>query len=134
MNNVERFNEQRPKWKRYLYSDDEYRVDAPQSIEEIIQEGAALHHDVKSCINQICDGKVVILFIRRHDEPNKPFYTLEIRNNAICECWGGLNGDNNNKDVFDTPGLVDFLENYRRACKINIDINCFFSSLPVYPS
>lgn len=70
--------------KKYAYSDDDYTVLAPQNIFEIIKEGRMLHHCVgndgagERYYDRMERRESFILFLRRTDEPNDPYYTLEI--------------------------------------------------------
>lgn len=45
---------------------------------ELIAEGRALHHCVASYANDHAEGRTAILFIRRAEEPDAPYYTLEL--------------------------------------------------------
>jgi len=69
---------------KYAYTDEEYTVIAPQNIFEIIKEGRMLHHCVgndgagERYYDRIERRESFILFLRRTDEPNDPYYTLEI--------------------------------------------------------
>lgn len=70
--------------KKYAYSDDDYTVIAPQNIFEIIREGRMLHHCVgndgagERYYDRMERRESFIMFLRRTDEPNDPYYTLEI--------------------------------------------------------
>ena len=70
--------------KKYAYSDDDYTVIAPQNIFEIITEGRMLHHCVgndgagERYYDRMERRESFILFLRRTEEPNDPYYTLEI--------------------------------------------------------
>ena len=44
---------------------------------ELIQEGKSLHHCVASYAKDHASGKTAILFIRKVEEPDQPFFTLE---------------------------------------------------------
>ena len=44
---------------------------------ELIQEGKSLHHCVASYAKDHASGKTAILFIRKVEAPDKPFFTLE---------------------------------------------------------
>ena len=57
----------------------------PQSPEDIIQEGQALHHCVGTYVDRVAKQECVILFLRRAAEADKPFYTLEIRNRKVVQ-------------------------------------------------
>ena len=45
--------------------------------EELIAEGKLLHHCVATYAKDYAEGRTAILFIRRVDQPEKPFFTLE---------------------------------------------------------
>ena len=45
--------------------------------EELIAEGKLLHHCVAGYAKNHADGETAILFIRRADKPEEPYYTLE---------------------------------------------------------
>ena len=70
--------------EKYTYSDDDYTVLAPQDIFEIIKEGRMLHHCVgndgagERYYDRMERRESFIMFLRRTEEPNDPYYTLEI--------------------------------------------------------
>lgn len=69
---------------KYAYADEEYTVLAPQDIFEIIKEGRMLHHCVgndgagERYYDRMERRESFIMFLRRTEEPNDPYYTLEI--------------------------------------------------------
>lgn len=70
--------------KKYVYSDGDYTVLAPQNILAIIKEGRMLHHCVgndgsgERYYERIERRESFIMFLRRTNEPEDPYYTLEI--------------------------------------------------------
>lgn len=74
----------RPGPGQQTYAEEEYMVVAPENIFAIIKEGRMLHH----CVGNDGSGEryyermerreSFILFLRRTDEPEDPYYTLEI--------------------------------------------------------
>ncbi|MHC1718564.1 MAG: PcfJ domain-containing protein [Acidaminococcaceae bacterium] len=70
-----RFNSLR---KKLSYEDDEYIIRPASSSQEIVQEGSSLHHCVGSYVNRYAEGRTNILVLRKKEEPNKPFYTIEV--------------------------------------------------------
>lgn len=64
---------------------------APRTADEIRAEGAALHHCVGTYVDRVAEGKTMILFIRKTDDPGKPFYTMEWRDNKVAQCRGFKN-------------------------------------------
>jgi len=68
---------------------------APSTRGEIIAEGQNLRHCVYagSYIDNIIDGKGYILFVRKANEPELPFYTAEVVDGVIRQCRGEKNGE-----------------------------------------
>lgn len=60
---------------------------------ELNSESRFLHHCVRTYGNRIAEGRTLIYFVRKTDEPNTPFYTLEIspRNGTVIQCRGDHN-------------------------------------------
>ena len=63
----------------------------PSSAEEIKAEGAALHHCVGTYVDRVARGETNIFFIRKKDGPDKPYFTMEWKNNDIVQCRGSRN-------------------------------------------
>lgn len=61
-----------------------------RSHAELIDEGSALHHCVATYAKKHLSGQTVIFFIRKKNEPDKPFYTLEYnpKTESIVQCRG----------------------------------------------
>ena len=64
----------------------------PNKLEELKAEGEALHHCVGTYMEKVRKGETMIFFIRRKEEPNKPFYTLEWKG-RVLQCRGSHNCD-----------------------------------------
>ena len=60
----------------------------PANSAAIKEEGEALHHCVGTYIERVAKGETAIFFIRRESEPEKPYYTLEWRDNKVIQCRG----------------------------------------------
>lgn len=54
-----------------------YIFKLPHKAEEIIKEGKILHHCVGTYCDKVADGKCIIVFCRKKDNPDKPFATGE---------------------------------------------------------
>lgn len=111
--NKEKMEKNRKRWNSYEYTGEKFSVIAVQKIEDIANEGIALRHCVKSYTNAVLNGYTDIMFIRRNEELDKPFFTLEIRNKAIRQCHGLANSNINT-----VVGLEDFLKEYCDKVKI----------------
>lgn len=67
--------------KKYEYSNKEYKIIAPRRIEDIILDGRKLQHCIYKndrYFERMNDRESYILFLRKADEPAKPYYTLEV--------------------------------------------------------
>ena len=60
----------------------------PANSDAIKEEGEALHHCVGTYIERVAKGETAIFFIRKENEPSKPYYTLEWRDNKVIQCRG----------------------------------------------
>lgn len=70
--------EMRPKLE---YKGEVYRIIVPKSMMEIAMEGAALHHCAGASdryYDRIQRHESYICFLRANDNPNAPFYTIEV--------------------------------------------------------
>ena len=112
----EKFERKAKGWEKYTFSDDRFEIIYPKSAEEIADEGYALSHCVKSYINKVLSGETKIFFIREKQNIDVPFFTLEIRNDAIRQCHGKCN-----RNICTEPGLTEFLKKY--CLEKNISFN-----------
>ena len=53
---------------------------------ELTAEGKALHHCVGGYIKRMAEGETAIFFLRKANEPDKPFYTLELQKQRVIQC------------------------------------------------
>ena len=63
----------------------------PSSAEDIKAEGAVLHHCAGTYVDKVARGETNIFFIRKEKEPDKPYFTMEWRDNDIVQCRGARN-------------------------------------------
>lgn len=94
--------------KKYDFSNDTLLIKAPDSGQDIIYEGQALHHCVGSYVPQVAGGSTVILFIRKKSIPDKPYVTVEVKNDKVVQVRGF---DNNMPE----PDVNDFVEQFKRS-------------------
>lgn len=76
-----KIEKQLPVAKRYYWEDDNYMIIPAGSCEELVTEGRTLHHCVGSSdhyMENMAEGKTWILFLRKKENPEKPYYTIEI--------------------------------------------------------
>lgn len=97
-----------------------YVIVAPKTADEVTKEGQVLRHCVGSYLNQVAKGKKIILFLRKKEKPEEPFYTMEVNpnNHKVEQCRGKKNKSMDNKlekviDRFKKEKLEPL--NYERA-------------------
>lgn len=79
------------KLKNHIFEYGDFLVRPASSSQELFREGKELQHCVGSYAERYAQGKTDIFVVRRLIEPEKPFYTLEIRNGDIIQCRGYKN-------------------------------------------
>jgi len=82
-----------PLQSRYGFAWQKMLLRPPASMDEIIADGHALHHCAGSgsYIENMAAGKCRILFVRRSDAPDAPFFTMELRDEKVIQCRGNNN-------------------------------------------
>ncbi len=79
----------------------------PASMQDLAAEGSALSHCVGRYVGSMADSQCVILFIRRKDDMQKPFYTVEVQNGKVIQVKGFQNGSA-------TPEVEAFMEAWEK--------------------
>lgn len=67
--------------KKYFWENDQYMIIPAGKCEELVKEGQALHHCVGSSttyMEKMAAGNTWILFLRKKEMLEKPYYTIEI--------------------------------------------------------
>ena len=64
--------------KTYEFSDGQLSIVAPTQASDLTTEGAVLHHCVGTFIDAVANNKENVVFIRRNDLLNEPYYTMAI--------------------------------------------------------
>lgn len=82
----EEFERTRQKLKWMEWEKDGLLIRLPKDAAELVAEGAYLHHCVAGYADRMADGKTVILLIRRKEEPQTPFFTLEWMQGNVQQC------------------------------------------------
>lgn len=90
----EQFEKRYQRMSRYAWEHDGILIRPARSDAELKAEGKALHHCVGSYAGRHAAGKLTIFFIRRAEEPDKPWFTLDFdekslsvnQNRGLCNC------------------------------------------------
>lgn len=71
-----KFTERFERMSRYAWEHDGILIRPAASEQELRKEGSALHHCVATYAKRHAAGELTIFFIRRVEEPDKPWFTL----------------------------------------------------------
>ncbi len=72
------------RWKNlYLFEDEQFTIRVPVHLKDILREEGQMHIGLYGCISAILREEAVVLFVRRKENPYKPYVTVEIRNGEI---------------------------------------------------
>lgn len=111
------FDDRKKYWEKYKYEGDEFVVVTPSNPTDLAKEGFELHHCVKSYIDRVGEGVTNIVFIRKKEDKDTPFFTVEITNdNAIQQVHGMCN---RNADT--EPGMEKFVKEWAKARKLKLN-------------
>lgn len=68
-----------------IYEDDKYIIYPASSIKSLIDESRQMHNCVRTYINNFGENKCQIYFMRRKDDVNKSFVTVEVKDNIVVQ-------------------------------------------------
>ena len=77
--------------KKYSFKNNELIIRPAENQEELIYESKKLEHCVRSYAQKMAEKKTAIMFIRRKNEIEDPFVTLELKDNTVVQCRGYKN-------------------------------------------
>ena len=60
----------------------------PDTPDDVIKEGHALHHCVGGYVERAANKECVILFLRKSSDESKPFYTIEVQEQKAVQVRG----------------------------------------------
>lgn len=92
------------------FASDGLMIIVPKRLDEILREGRELKHCVGSYVNQVAKGQTTILFVRKVDEPDTPFYTIEYKDTDVHQ----LRGLQNSKP---TERVKEFVDRWEKMMK-----------------
>lgn len=99
---------------RYHFTYDKFMAIIPQSTEEVIQEATQQHNCLRSYIRSIQNGSTAVAFIRRKEQPEKSYVTVEIRDAQILQIQGFANTSPRCAE------LTEFLQYWTKAKKLKV--------------
>lgn len=94
--------------KKFEFAGSKFSIVCPKAVQELDVEGEVLHHCVGSYKHNVAAGQEIILFLRKNNDPNTPFYTIDLdRDGFIRQIHTKYNGDI--KDDPEKDALKEFL-------------------------
>ena len=82
----EKFQKAVEKLEKFAWGEGEFFIRPAREQMELTAEGKALHHCVGGYIRDMAEEKTAIFFLRKANEPDKPFYTLELQKKRVIQC------------------------------------------------
>lgn len=111
----EKFAKQLDKIKHLEFENENYKIVIPKHCEDLVNEGKNLHHCVGTYINSVIKGNTNIIFIRKKENLEESYFTVEISNeNKIIQIHGMMNCDVKDKK------LKQFIEEWMKLKKITL--------------
>lgn len=109
--------------EKFEYADDNFSIVVPEEMNKITKEGVYLHHCVGGYISRVAEGKTNILFLRKNENIDIPFFTIEVNNhNEVIQIHGLYN-----RWLGNEPDAVKFVINWIHEkgikCPVNIVLN-----------
>lgn len=101
-------------YKKLQFKSKDYSVIVPDEPQDVINEGESLSHCVASYVNDIIKEKCKILFVRPTKETDKPFLTVEVRDNKYIR---QIRGKNNRHA---TEVEMDFINTWAKKQELEV--------------
>lgn len=101
---------------KYEYRDKHYTILVPEKVEDILAEGTALGHCLDRTdiyFDRIQRRETYIVFLRKKEDPDCPYYTLEIEPDGTAR-QKRTTGDNQNADY---QNAKRFIQKWQRAIR-----------------
>lgn len=117
---VEQWDKRCKEIKRWEFEDKElgYKVIAPKAPTDLSKEGHDLCHCVKSYIDRVANGTTNIMFIRKIEDEETCFFTVEVSNEGYIEQVHGLRNINVDGVKKEEPNLGKFVHRWAKAQKL----------------
>lgn len=109
--------------EKFEYTDDNFSIVVPEEMNKITKEGVYLHHCVGGYVSRVAEGRTNILFLRKNEDIDIPFFTIEVNNhNEIIQIHGLYNrwlGNEPDAVKF----VIDWIHEKGIKCPVNIVLN-----------
>ena len=96
--------------KKYNFHENTLMIRPFASQEELIEESKSLEHCIRTYVDKYANGKTDLFCIRKIDEPDHPYVSVEVMNNTVKQARGYKNNVYNPLD----PIVTEFLAHWKR--------------------
>ena len=79
------------KYRFLEYHKDDYFIKVPESMQSMFEEGRKLNHCCGRYVDDVIDKQAFILFLRRKDNPDTPFLSIEVSPDMTVHQVRGVN-------------------------------------------
>lgn len=100
---------------------EDYILIAPKSSDDLYVEGKTLNHCVYDYLNRIAKKETAVLFVRKKKYPEKPFYTVEVRNGKVVQCRSTNNLDPSNVASYFSDWINQNIHSIKRKTAMAIN-------------
>ena len=101
--------------KKLIYSSKQLLIRPVEELDELFNESKELHHCVRTYAKNVAFGDTNIFFVRKAEDIENPFVTLELRGKHVIQCRGKYNSRPSDE-------VISFVNNW---CSMNNFITCF---------
>jgi hypothetical protein len=101
--------------KRLKYSSKKFLIRPVECLDELFNESKELHHCVRTYARNVAFGDTNIFFVRKADNSEEPFVTLELKDKRVVQCRAKYNARPSDE-------AISFVNNW---CSMNSFISCF---------
>lgn len=109
------------KYRFLEYHKDDYFIKVPESMQSMFEEGRKLNHCCGRYVDDVIDKQAFILFLRRKDNPDTPFLSIEVSPDMTVHQVRGVN-DTYVSVHKDAKAINMFLQSWARMKHLCLDI------------
>ena len=71
---------------KFFIGSDGLQVLIPETVDELRREGKALHNCLGTYVDRYAEGKTLIFFVRRIEDPTAPYIAMEYCHGRVVQC------------------------------------------------
>lgn len=119
------FKERSEELSKYEYKDDNLQVIVPKDIEDLMKEGRNNNNCVGSYVESFAKKRSNIFFIRKNEEPEKSYITIEVNNDfsGVRQAYYGSNREiTKNDDLNFISKWVDYIKDVYTKTKTSLNL------------